>query len=66
MVVVLLIAGDHVPVTPLSEVRGNAGMAAPEQYSLVVTEAKLGVNLSVISISNVVVIAHSLDVGVNV
>ena len=49
----MLIAGDHIPATPLSDVRGNAGMVAPEQYFLVVTDAKFGVNLSVISISNV-------------
>ena len=66
MVEVLFIAGDHVPVTPLSEVRGNAGMVAPEQYFLVATDAKFGVNLSVISISNVVVVAHSPDAGVKV
>ena len=30
----LLIGGDHVPVMPLFEVVGNAGMVAPAQYSV--------------------------------
>ena len=54
------------PAIPLSEVVGNAGMVAPEQYSLVVTDAKLGVDLSVISISNVCGTAHSPGAGVKV
>jgi len=38
---VLLIAGLHVPVMPLTDVVGNGGMVAPEQYGP--TAAKVGV-----------------------
>ena len=63
---VLLSAGDQIPVMPLSEVASNAGIVEPSQYSLVVTEANVGIISSVIVIVNVAVVAHSLDVGVNV
>ena len=32
VVVVLLMAGDHVPEMPLVDVVGNAGITAPAQY----------------------------------
>jgi hypothetical protein len=41
VVIVLLMAGDHVPVIPFSEVVGSAGMLEPLQYELL--ELKEGV-----------------------
>jgi hypothetical protein len=64
VVVVLLIAGLHVPVIPFVDVAGNAGIAAPEQYGPIA--ANEGVILGFIVIVSVVVLAHSPAVGVNV
>ena len=41
-------------------------MVAPKQYSLVVTDAKVGVSLLFIVIVNVAVVAHTPDEGVKV
>jgi hypothetical protein len=64
-VAVLLSAGDQLPVMPLTEVVGNAGIVAFLQYVSGVTE-NVGVTLLFIVMVNVAVVAHSLDAGVNV
>jgi hypothetical protein len=55
-VVVLLIAGDHVPVNPLSELVGKAGIFAPLQKGP--TAAKVGVMFGLMVMDKVVVVAH--------
>lgn len=60
----MLIAGLQVPVIPLVEVVGRAGIDAPEQYGP--TVAKVGNVGEVIVIVNVVVVAHNPVVGVKV
>ena len=60
----LSIAGLQVPVTPLVEVVGSAGIGAPEQYGPGATN--IGVAGWIISIVRVVVEAHCPDAGVNV
>jgi len=57
--------GVHVPVIPLFEVVGNAGMVAPAQYAVVIPE-KVGVKSGFIVIVVEVVVAHCPAVGVNV
>ena len=52
----MLIAGDQVPVMPLVEVNGNAGIVAPLQYGP--TASKAGVRFGSITICRVVVVAH--------
>lgn len=64
VVAVLLIAGDQVPVIPLVEVVGKAGMVAPLQYGP--TAANAGVMLGFMVIVKVVVVAHWPAVGVKV
>jgi len=64
VVEVLLIAGLQVPVMPLVEVVGRAGIEAPEQYGP--TELKAGVTIGLIVIVSVVVTAHCPAEGVNV
>ena len=64
MVVVLSIAGDHVPVIPLLEVVGRAPIVAPKQNGP--TDEKVGVILGLIVIVKVVVVAHWPIVGVKV
>ena len=58
MVVVLFIAGLHVPVMAgmFVELVGNAGIVAPEQYGP--TAVNVGVTLLLTVIVNVVVVAH--------
>ena len=56
VVVVLLIAGVHVPVMPLVDVVGNAGIEAPLQNGP--TAANVGVTFGVIVIVSCVVVAH--------
>jgi hypothetical protein len=62
----LLIAGDHVPEIPLSEIRGSAGIDAPEQYVNAVTDANVGVTWLVMLIVSWAVVTHSPFDGVNV
>ena len=57
-------AGDQVPLIPLSDVVGNADKVAPEQIGA--TGLKVGVTFELTVIVNVVVVAHSPAVGVNV
>ena len=64
VVVVLLIAGVHVPVILFVEVVGNAGIVAPLQYGP--TAAKFGVTFGVILMVSAVVVAHWPTDGVNV
>jgi hypothetical protein len=56
VVVVLVNAGDHVPVIPFKEVVGKAGITVPVQYGP--TAVKVGVILELIFIVKVVVVAH--------
>ena len=64
MVAVLFIAGVQLPVMLLSEVLGNAGIVAPEQYGPAV--ANVGVIELVTTISIVVVVPHCPASGVKV
>ncbi len=57
-------AGLHVPVIPLVDVVGNAGMEAPEQYGP--TAEKVGITLGLMVMVSVVVVAHNPGVGVKV
>ena len=57
-------AGDHVPVMPSLDVRGNAASAAPEQIGA--TAVNVGVTLGLTVMVNVVVVAHCPAVGVKV
>ena len=52
----MLIAGDQVPVQPLSEVVGNDGIFAPLQKGP--TAAKVGVILVLMVMVKVVFVAH--------
>jgi hypothetical protein len=63
-VVVLLRAGDQVPVILFVEVVGNAERAAPEHIGF--TAEKVGVILGLIVIVRVDFVAHNPAVGVNV
>jgi hypothetical protein len=64
VVVVLLGAGDQVPVMLLVEVVGNAPSVAPEQIGAIALN--VGVTLGFTVIVNVAVVAHSLAAGVKV
>ena len=64
VVVVLSIAGDHVPVIPLVEVVGKGDSEPPLQIGA--TAANVGVTLGFTVISNVVIVAHCPTVGVKV
>ena len=64
VVAVLLIAGDHVPVIPLFDVVGKAGITEPLHFG--VTAVKVGVTFGVMVIVMVVVVAHCPAVGVKV
>jgi len=56
LAVLLTVAGDQVPVMPLSDVNGNVGATEPEQIDA--TGLKAGVMFGVTVISNVAGIAH--------
>jgi hypothetical protein len=64
VVAALLNAGDHVPLIPLVDVDGNGLVVVPAHKGVIA--AKVGVVLGVITICNVVVVAHWLAFGVNV
>jgi hypothetical protein len=64
VVVVLLSAGDQVPVMPLLDVVGSADKVAPEQIGA--TAVNVGVIFGLTVIVNVVVVAHCPAVGVKV
>lgn len=58
MVVLLTVAGLHVPVMPLVEVPGKAGTVPPEQIDKLVPKLKDGVRFGATVTLNVVVVAH--------
>lgn len=60
----MFIAGDHVPVTPLVEVVGKAGMLAPLQYGP--TALNVGVITGLMVMVSVRVVAHCPPFGVKV
>ena len=64
LVVLLTVAGDQVPVIPLSDVTGNGGAVEPEQIGAMT--AKVGVTFGVTVISIVVDVAHWPASGVKV
>ena len=64
VVAVLLIAGDHVPVTPLFEVRGKADKVSPWQIEA--TAVKVGIIGVLTVIVMVAVLAHCPTDGVKV
>lgn len=64
VVAALFKAGDHVPVMPLFDVVGKAANAPPVHIGA--TAVKVGVVFGLTVIVNVVVVAHSPAVGVNV
>jgi hypothetical protein len=66
LVVLLTIAGFHVPVIPLIDVVGNVGTVPPTQIDKVVPKLKVGVIFGATVTVNVNVVAHKLAVGVNV
>ena len=51
-----MIAGDQVPVIPLVDINGKAGIVAPLQYGP--TALKAGVRFGSMTICRVVVVAH--------
>jgi hypothetical protein len=64
LAVLLTIAGDQVPVIPLSDVAGNIGAIEPEHIGAMAV--KVGVSAGVTAISIVVGVAHWPASGVNV
>jgi len=64
VVVLLTVAGLHVPVIPLFDVVGNTGATEPEQTGAIAV--KVGVTFTLTVIVSVVVVAHNPAVGVNV
>ena len=64
VVAVLSNAGAQVPVIPLFDVVGNAASTAPEQIAA--TGVNVGVTFGLTVIVNVMVVAQSPAVGVNV
>ena len=54
--VLLMVAGDHVPVIPFVDVVGNAGATAPEHIGPI--EANVGVTGDVTVIGTVAVAVH--------
>lgn len=63
VVPVVFIAGDHVPVMPLFDVAGSVN-DVPEHTGAICV--KVGVMIGFTVIVNVVIVAHSPVVGVNV
>jgi len=58
--------GLHVPVIPLVDVVGNVGTVPPEHIVNVVPKLNVGVTIGFTVTVNVVVVAQSPAVGVNV
>jgi hypothetical protein len=56
--VLLMVAGDQVPVMPLADVPGKAGTLAPSQTDIDVPKANEGVTLAAIVTLKVVDSAH--------
>jgi len=61
---VLLISGDQLPVTPLLDVVGSAGMLLPLQYAL--TALNVGMTFELMVMVRVMLEAHCPALGVNV
>ena len=61
-----MMAGLHVPLTPLSEILGKAGTTSPAQMVRVDPKLNTGVVLGVTVTLKVVVFAHWPAAGVNV
>ena len=61
----MFITGDHVPVMPLFEVVGNAGIVAPAQYSVCVM-LNVGVTFGFTVMVTVAVVAHCPAAGAKV
>ena len=66
MVVLLIVAGLHVPVIPLPDVVGKAGAVAPLHILKVVPKLNVGVTFGVTVTVNVCVVAHCPTAGVKV
>lgn len=66
LVVLLTVDGFHVPVTPLSDVVGNAGTVPPAQIVNVVPKLNVGIVFGVTVTVNVVVVPHCPALGVKV
>ena len=64
--VLLTTDGLHVPVMPLVDVVGNIGTVPPEQIVSVVPKLNVGAMFGLTVTVNVVVVAQSPAVGVNV
>ena len=64
VVVLLTIAGDHVPVIPFKEVINKTGAVDPLQIAAIA--ANVGVTLALTVTVRVVVVAHWPAAGVNV
>ena len=62
--VLLTVAGIHVPVIPLFDVRGKTGLVTPEQIGAMVV--KLGVRTGLTVTFSVAVVAHWPASGVKV
>ena len=58
--------GLHVPVIPLTDVSGNEGTTPPAHTVRLVPKLNVGVMFGLTVTVNVVVIAHTFPVGVNV
>ena len=59
LVVLLTVAGDHVPVIPFKDVVGNIGAVVPVQKGDIELNVGVTKGFTVIVIGNVVTIAHS-------
>ena len=66
LVVLLIVAGLHVPAIPFVDVFGNAGAAEPLQILKAVPKLNVGVSTGFTVTVNVVGTAHCPAVGVNV
>ena len=62
----LTVAGDHVPVIPLTEVLGRVGTPPPEQIDNEVPNVNVGVSFGFTVTENVALSAHWPASGVNV
>ena len=61
----LTVAGFQLPITPLSEVVGNAGIELPAHAVSEVPKLNVGVKIGFTVTVNVAVVAHSPAVGIN-
>ena len=66
LAVVLTVAGNHVPLTPLSEVFGKAGTVPPEQIVNVEPKLNVGTVFGTTVTFSVALVPHCPAFGVNV